>query len=81
MRDPSGAVAFLGAQLIIGHPGTRTGRTLNAEVNAIAHALRELYPALAGLDDARLQGLLARAQLMRVPAGTAMFGEGSPSFS
>ena len=78
MRDPAVAVAFLGAQFIIGHPATRTGRTLNADENAIAHALRDLYPALAGLDDARLHGLLERAQLVRVPAGTEMFGDGSP---
>jgi len=44
----------------------------------LARELRSLYPALEGLGDAAFAGLLERAQLLRVPAGTPMFGEGSP---
>ncbi len=40
--------------------------------------MRELYPALAGLDDATLRSTLEQAQVLRVPAGTSLFGEGSP---
>lgn len=50
----------------------------NQERSALAHALRELYPALAGLDEATLGAVLERSQVVRVPAGTPMFGEGSP---
>jgi CRP/FNR family transcriptional regulator len=41
-------------------------------------ALRSLYPALADLPDAQLAELLAGAQVVDVPAGTALFGAGSP---
>ena len=78
MRDPSFVAALPGAQLIIGDVGRSPGRDLDTEEHTVVHALRDLYPALAGLDDLRLQKLLARSQLLRVPAGTAMFGEGSP---
>lgn len=44
----------------------------------LAAGLRALYPALASLDDAALGAVLQRSQLLRVPAGTPMFGEGSP---
>jgi CRP/FNR family transcriptional regulator len=44
----------------------------------LARELRSLYPALEGLGDATFAGLLERAQLLRAPAGTPMFGEGSP---
>jgi len=44
----------------------------------LARELRSLYPALGGLVDAELSGLLERANVLRVPAGTPMFGEGSP---
>ena len=40
--------------------------------------LKSLYPALAGLAAEELAGLLAHAQLVEVPAGTALFGSGSP---
>jgi CRP/FNR family transcriptional regulator len=51
---------------------------LNPETTQLANELRTLYPALADLDDATLTAVLQRAQVMRVPAGTSMFGEGSP---
>jgi len=51
---------------------------LNPETTQLANELRTLYPALADLDDAALAAVLQRAQVMRVPAGTSMFGEGSP---
>ena len=44
----------------------------------LARELRSLYPALEGLGEAAFTGLLERAQVLRVPAGTPMFGEGSP---
>lgn len=40
--------------------------------------LRTLYPALQGLAAGELSDLLAHAQLVDVPAGTALFGAGSP---
>lgn len=40
--------------------------------------LRALYPALSGLDDTRLDEILAGAQVIDVPAGTQLFGSGSP---
>ena len=40
--------------------------------------LRALYPALQGLAAGELADLLAQAQLVDVPAGTALFGAGSP---
>jgi len=51
---------------------------LNPETTHLANELRTLYPALADLDDVALAAVLQRAQVMRVPAGTSMFGEGSP---
>ena len=51
---------------------------MSTDLSELAGELRALYPALAGLDDAALGRLLDRAQVVRVPAGTAMFGEGSP---
>jgi len=51
---------------------------MNPETTQLANELRTLYPALADLDDATLAAVLQRAQVMRVPAGTSMFGEGSP---
>jgi len=44
----------------------------------VARELRSLYPALGSLGDEALEAVLDRAQLLRVPAGTPMFGEGSP---
>ena len=51
---------------------------MNPETTHLAKELRTLYPALADLDDVALAAVLQRAQVMRVPAGTSMFGEGSP---
>jgi CRP/FNR family transcriptional regulator len=45
---------------------------------ALARELGTAYPALAGLGEATLVAILERAQLLEVPAGTPMFGEGSP---
>jgi CRP/FNR family transcriptional regulator len=45
---------------------------------ALAAELRSLYPALASLHEAVLGAALDRSQLICVPAGTPMFGEGSP---
>jgi CRP/FNR family transcriptional regulator len=45
---------------------------------ALARELRALYPPLDGLGDVALADVLGRAQELRVPAGTQMFGEGSP---
>jgi CRP/FNR family transcriptional regulator, anaerobic regulatory protein len=45
---------------------------------ALGEELRALYPALAGLGDTVLADLLGRVQELRIPAGTPMFGEGSP---
>lgn len=50
----------------------------NPERTDLAHELRELYPALAALDEATLGAALERSQVLRAPAGTPMFGEGSP---
>ena len=44
----------------------------------VARELRSLYPALGSLGDEALEAVLDRVQLLRVPAGTPMFGEGSP---
>jgi CRP/FNR family transcriptional regulator, anaerobic regulatory protein len=44
----------------------------------VARELRALYPALGSLGDEALEAVLDRVQLLRVPAGTPMFGEGSP---
>jgi CRP/FNR family transcriptional regulator len=45
---------------------------------ALARELRTLYPALEGLGEEAFAALLERAQELRAPAGTPMFGEGSP---
>jgi CRP/FNR family transcriptional regulator len=54
------------------------GSPLNTDRSGLATELRALYPALADLDESALGAVLDRAQVMSVPAGTAMFGEGSP---
>lgn len=51
---------------------------MNDDVAALARELRELYPALDGLGDAALGRVLAQAQVLHVPVGTQMFGEGAP---
>lgn len=51
---------------------------MNPASTELVSERRTLYPALAGLDDTALNAVLARAQVMHVPAGTSMFGEGSP---
>jgi CRP/FNR family transcriptional regulator len=51
---------------------------LNPDIGKTAREVRELYPALAGLDDATLGSVLEHAQVVSVPAGTSLFGEGSP---
>jgi CRP/FNR family transcriptional regulator, anaerobic regulatory protein len=43
-----------------------------------AAELRALYPALEGFDDARLAEIFAAAEVVDVPAGTQLFGAGSP---
>jgi len=43
----------------------------------VGPALRELYPALASLDPAVLDAVLERADIVTLPAGTPLFGEGS----
>jgi CRP/FNR family transcriptional regulator len=48
------------------------------ENQEVARELRSLYPALGSLSDSALAAVLDRMQLLRVPAGTPMFGEGSP---
>jgi len=45
---------------------------------ALAGELRTLYPAFDGLGEAALGRVLEQAQVLHVPAGTPMFGEGSP---
>ncbi len=45
---------------------------------ALAAELRGLYPALEGLDERSLGAALERSRLLHVPAGTPMFGDGSP---
>jgi CRP/FNR family transcriptional regulator len=51
---------------------------LNPDIGKTAREVRELYPALAGLDDAALGSVLEHAQVVHLPAGTSLFGEGSP---
>jgi CRP/FNR family transcriptional regulator len=48
------------------------------ERTGLARELRALYPALASLDEETLGAALERSQVVRMPAGTPMFGEGSP---
>ena len=45
---------------------------------AVAAELQALYPALQGLDASELARVLADAQLVELPAGTVLFGAGSP---
>ena len=45
---------------------------------ALADELRTLYPAFETLDPGALEAAIARSQLLRLSAGTPMFGEGSP---
>lgn len=45
---------------------------------ALATQLLDLYPALQGLEQATLDSLLQHAQVVEVPAGTSLFGAGSP---
>ena len=51
---------------------------MNHDTAELASELRALYPAFAGLGDAQLSAVLEHAQVLEVPAGTPMFGEGSP---
>ena len=51
---------------------------MNPDIGKTAREVRELYPALAGLDDAALGSVLEHAQVVHLPAGTSLFGEGSP---
>jgi CRP/FNR family transcriptional regulator len=51
---------------------------LSIDTATLTGELRALYPALADLDDAALAAVLERSSVMSVPAGTSMFGEGSP---
>ena len=48
------------------------------ETQEVARELRSLYPALGSLGDEALGAVIDRVQLLRVPSGTPMFGEGSP---
>jgi len=48
------------------------------QTQELARELRSLYPALGSLGDAALDAVLESGQLLRLPAGTPMFGEGSP---
>src|SRR5512139_887606 len=45
--------------------------------SSIGPTLRELYPALASLDPRALDTLLDHAEVVNLPAGTPLFGEGS----
>jgi CRP/FNR family transcriptional regulator len=51
---------------------------VNAPAREIAQQLVERFPALAGLAPARLERLLAEAQLLRVPAGSVIFDADQP---
>lgn len=46
--------------------------------SVLARQLLDLYPALQGLERQVLDDVLQRAQVVDVPAGTALFGSGSP---
>jgi CRP/FNR family transcriptional regulator len=48
------------------------------DLQLLAAEVRSLYPGLASLGPGALEVVLARSQLVPVPAGTPMFGEGSP---
>jgi CRP/FNR family transcriptional regulator len=45
---------------------------------AVASELLDLYPALQGLEPREFARLLASAQMLELPAGTALFGAGAP---
>jgi CRP/FNR family transcriptional regulator len=47
------------------------------EKSTLGPLLRELYPALASLDETSLSELLDRADVVALTAGTPLFGEGS----
>jgi CRP/FNR family transcriptional regulator, anaerobic regulatory protein len=49
-----------------------------SERTALAREIEGLYPALAGLGEAALAAVLGRAQLLSMPAGTQLFGDGAP---
>ena len=51
---------------------------MNAPARELAQRLVERFPALAGLAPARLDRLLAEAQLLRVPAGGVIFDADQP---
>ena len=51
---------------------------MKPDTAALVSELRTLYPALVGLGEAALGRVLEHAQVLSVPAGTSMFGEGSP---
>ncbi len=51
---------------------------MNAPARDAAPRLLERFPALAGLQPARLERLLAEAQFMRIPAGTILFDAKQP---
>lgn len=44
----------------------------------LAAELQALYPALAGLEASELEAALAEASVVELPAGTPLFGAGSP---
>ena len=47
------------------------------EKSTLGPVLRELYPAFASLDATALEAVLDEAQVVALPAGTPLFGEGS----
>ncbi len=49
----------------------------NAASSAVASDLRRLYPSLEALGEEELARLLGQAELIRLSAGTQLFGEGS----
>ena len=51
---------------------------MKPDTAALVSELRTLYPAFDGLGEAALGRVLEQAQVLHVPAGTPMFGEGSP---
>jgi CRP/FNR family transcriptional regulator len=65
-------------QLIIARDGNIARGMSDTEKQALATEIRVHYPALDGLDPALLSTVLERAQVVRLPAGTTLFSEGSP---
>jgi CRP/FNR family transcriptional regulator len=45
---------------------------------ALVDELRALYPAFESLEEGAMLAALERAELLHLPSGTALFGEGSP---